>query len=109
MKKIIWKELKEDDPIFKQGFIISSHNRKQIDLVKIHEIANRITKKYHEDGYILSKALGEEQQVKNGIVKVKAFEVYVDKFYSINNFLAVKKYLFLLLGENYIFFLLQKV
>ena len=35
MKKIIWKELKEDDPIFKRGFIISSHNRKQIDLVKI--------------------------------------------------------------------------
>jgi len=35
MKKIIWKELKEDDPIFKQGFIISSHNKRQIDLVKI--------------------------------------------------------------------------
>ena len=35
MKKIIWKKLKEDDPIFKQGFIISSHNKKQIDLVKI--------------------------------------------------------------------------
>ena len=35
MKKIIWKELKEDDPMFKQGFIISSHNKRQIDLVKI--------------------------------------------------------------------------
>ena len=35
MKKIIWKKLKEDDPIFKQGFIISSHNKRQIDLVKI--------------------------------------------------------------------------
>ena len=35
MKKIIWKELKEDDPIFKQGFVISSHNIRQIDLVKI--------------------------------------------------------------------------
>ena len=35
MKKIIWKELKEDDPIFKQGFIISSNNKRQIDLVKI--------------------------------------------------------------------------
>ena len=31
MKKIIWKELKEDDPIFKQGFIMSSHNRKLKD------------------------------------------------------------------------------
>ena len=35
MKKIIWKELKKDDPIFKQGFVISSHNKRQIDLVKI--------------------------------------------------------------------------
>ena len=41
MKKIIWKELKEDDPIFKQGFIISSHNRKQIDLVKIPKKMSR--------------------------------------------------------------------
>ena len=41
MKKIIWKELKEDDPIFKQGFIISSHNKKQIDLVKIPKKMSR--------------------------------------------------------------------
>ena len=41
MKKIIWKELKEDDPIFKQGFIISSHNKRQIDLVKIPKKMSR--------------------------------------------------------------------
>ena len=35
MKKIIWKELKEDDPIFKQGFIISQPKIQKIDLVKI--------------------------------------------------------------------------
>ena len=35
MKKIIWKELKEEDPIYIQGFVISSHNKRQIDLVKI--------------------------------------------------------------------------
>ena len=35
MKKIIWKELKEDDPIFKQGFIISQPKIQNIDLVKI--------------------------------------------------------------------------
>ena len=40
MKKIIWKELKEDDPIFKQGFIIS-YNRKQIDLVEIPKTMSR--------------------------------------------------------------------
>ncbi len=47
MKKIIWKELKEDDPIFKQGFIISSHNKKQIDLVKIPKKMTRKEKIKH--------------------------------------------------------------
>ena len=37
MKKIIWKELKEDDPIFKQGFIMSSPNRKLKDYIAHRE------------------------------------------------------------------------
>ena len=41
MTKIIWKELKENDPIFKQGFIISSNNKRQIDLVKIPKKISR--------------------------------------------------------------------
>ena len=45
-------------------------------MVKIREIANRITLKYQKDGYVLSKAIVEDQQVKNGIVKIKALEVY---------------------------------
>ena len=47
MKKIIWKELKEDDPIFKQGFIISSNNKRQIDLVKIPKKMSRKEKIKH--------------------------------------------------------------
>ena len=35
MKKIIWKEPKEDDPIFKQGFIISQPKIQNLDLIKI--------------------------------------------------------------------------
>ena len=37
MKKIIWKELKEDDPIFKQGFIVSTHNKKLKDYIAHRE------------------------------------------------------------------------
>ena len=33
--KIVWKKLKEDVPIFKQGFVISSHNAQKLDLVKL--------------------------------------------------------------------------
>ena len=53
MKKIIWKELKEDDPIFKQGFIISSHNKRQIDLVKIPKknVWNRKNKTFNQIPY----------------------------------------------------------
>ena len=47
MKKIIWKELKEDDPIFKQGFVISSNNKRQIDLVKIPKTMSRKEKIKH--------------------------------------------------------------
>ena len=47
MKKIIWKELKEDDPLFKQGFIISSHNKRQINLVKIPKKMSRKEKIEH--------------------------------------------------------------
>ena len=51
----------------------------ETDLAIIHEIAVRITNKYHDDGYTLSKAIVENQEVKNGIVKIKALEVYNDK------------------------------
>ena len=37
MKKIIWKELKQDDPVFKQGFIISSYNKTRQDYIKHRE------------------------------------------------------------------------
>ena len=41
MKKIIWKEPKEDDPIFKQGFIISQPKIQNLDLVKIPKKMSR--------------------------------------------------------------------
>ncbi len=50
----------------------------EIDMGKIHEIANRITQKYREDGYVLSKAIVERQQVKSGIVKIRALEGHID-------------------------------
>ena len=41
MKKIIWKEPKEDDRIFKQGFIISQPKIQNMDLVKIQKTMSR--------------------------------------------------------------------
>ena len=41
------KVAKESDPIYKQGFVISSHNRRQIDLVKIPKTMSRKEKIKH--------------------------------------------------------------
>jgi len=64
---------------------------KETNLVKVYEIANRITRKYQNDGYILSKAIVENQQVKNGIVKIKALEVYMDKIKIENDIELLKE------------------
>jgi len=45
--KYILKVAKEDDEIFKKGFAISSHNRRQIDLVKIPKTMSRKEKIKH--------------------------------------------------------------
>ena len=47
MKKIIWKEPKEDDPIFKQGFIISQPKIQNINLVKIPKKMSRKERVIH--------------------------------------------------------------
>ena len=45
--KFILKEPKEDDPIFKQGFIISQPKLQKIDLVKIPNTMSRKEKIKH--------------------------------------------------------------
>ena len=45
--KYILKETDENDPIFKQGFIISQHKLKKIDLVKIPKSLSRAEKIKH--------------------------------------------------------------
>jgi len=45
--KYIFKEPKEDDPIFKQGFIISQRKIEKIDLVKIPVSLSRVEKIKH--------------------------------------------------------------
>ena len=47
MKKIIWKEPKEDDLIFKQGFIISQPKIQNLDLVKIPKKMSRKERVIH--------------------------------------------------------------
>ena len=47
MKKIIIKKLQENNIIFKQGFVISSHNIKKMDLVKVPKSMSKTEKVKH--------------------------------------------------------------
>ena len=47
MNKINIKELQEDNIIFKQGSVISSHNIKKIDLVNLPKFMSRTEKTKH--------------------------------------------------------------
>lgn len=50
---------------------------KQVTLADIYKIASRLTSKYRNDGYILSRVIVPAQSVEQGIVHLKAVEGYV--------------------------------
>ncbi len=52
---------------------------KEVTLEKIYRIANIITRKYRNDGYILSKAIVPPQKIENGVVRIDIIEGYIDK------------------------------
>jgi hemolysin activation/secretion protein len=51
---------------------------KQTTLAHIYRIANAITKKYRNDGYILSKAIVPAQKIDDGVVRVSIVEGSID-------------------------------
>ena len=53
--------------------------RKELTLRQIYEIAQQITNKYRNDGYILSKAIVPPQKIHDGAVHIQIIEGYIDK------------------------------
>ena len=51
---------------------------RQITLHNIYQIADAITKKYRNAGYILTKAIVPPQEIDDGIVRLKITEGYID-------------------------------
>lgn len=49
----------------------------KITVEKLYDIANQITKKYHEDGFIFSRALIPEQEIEDGSAKISVAEGYI--------------------------------
>ncbi|MFQ5450338.1 MAG: ShlB/FhaC/HecB family hemolysin secretion/activation protein [Nitrospinaceae bacterium] len=52
---------------------------KQVNLEHIYRIAHAVTRKYRNDGYILSQAVVPPQKIDEGIVRLRIIEGFVDK------------------------------
>jgi len=59
--------------------LYSNYLKKELTLKDIYEIAQSITNKYRNDGYILSKAIVPPQKINNGVVHLRIIEGYIDK------------------------------
>jgi len=46
----------------------------KVSFADLNEIANRVTRKYREDGYIFSRAILPPQKIKDGVVHLRAVE-----------------------------------
>jgi hemolysin activation/secretion protein len=80
-QKFVLKEVViEGATIYKPSDLAFAYKDKvgnTISLLDAQDIASAITKRYHEDGYILSQAVVPPQDVTNGILKVRVVEGFV--------------------------------
>ena len=51
----------------------------EISLTTVYKIAEAITAKYGNDGYVLSRAVVPPQRIKTGIVQIRIVEGFIDK------------------------------
>lgn len=58
--------------------LITEYKGRTVDLSVLNHLASRITQRYRDDGYFLSKAIVPKQKVIDGIVKIQVIEGYVD-------------------------------
>ncbi|MDK9721145.1 MAG: ShlB/FhaC/HecB family hemolysin secretion/activation protein [Rhodospirillales bacterium] len=52
---------------------------KEISLADVYKIAEKITAKYGNDGYALSRAVVPAQRIREGIIKITIIEGFIDK------------------------------
>jgi len=52
---------------------------KEIALARIYEIEEKITRKYRQDGYVLSRAIVPEQRIRDGVAKIYVVEGFIDQ------------------------------
>ncbi len=51
---------------------------KEISLARIYEVEEKITLKYRQDGYVLSRAIVPQQRIRDGVAKIYVVEGFID-------------------------------
>ena len=59
--------------------VYAQYQGKQVSLAQIYQIADDITVKYRNDGYILAKAVVPPQRIEGGVVHIRVVEGYIVK------------------------------
>lgn len=59
--------------------VFQSYLGKEVSLAQVYEIAQSLTARYRNDGYILSQVIVPPQRIRNGIVRLQAIEGYIDQ------------------------------
>ncbi len=65
------------DTLFKK--LEKRYRKRTISLFTLYKLADKITAKYRNEGYILSRAFVPAQNIRNGIAKIKIVEGYISK------------------------------
>jgi hemolysin activation/secretion protein len=81
-KFFIYKIEFEGYSIYRDTFFkkLEKHYRKRtISLFTLYKLADKITAKYRNDGYILSRAYVPAQNIRNGVAQIKIVEGYINK------------------------------
>jgi len=68
--------------VYEKGAFQDIYNEfvgKEISLAQVFDFAAKITARYRNDGYILSRAIVPPQRVANGIIEIQAIEGFIDQ------------------------------
>lgn len=52
---------------------------KEISLARIYDVEEKITRKYRQDGYVLSRAIVPQQRIHDGVAKIYVVEGFIDR------------------------------
>ncbi len=67
-------------PQEKLSYVYGDYIGQEISLATVYEIANQITMKYRDKGYLLSRAIVPEQEIDGGVVTIRVVEGFVDSY-----------------------------